>query len=82
LDEQPKESDPNIEIYTKKLMVDLKQIRKHARFAWDISPEMAVHLSFRFRNLDQVKTTIQVKNFKLYYLILRYIVLKFTLYSF
>ncbi|KAI6177654.1 1-phosphatidylinositol 4-kinase [Aphelenchoides bicaudatus] len=59
LEEQAKESDPKITEYNRKLMVELKQIRKHTRFAWDISPEMAVHLASRFRALDQVRLTLQ-----------------------
>jgi hypothetical protein len=60
MDEQPKESDPKINDYNRKLMAELKQIRKHTRFAWEICPELAVHLASRFRALDQVRLTLQV----------------------
>ncbi|KAI6240099.1 1-phosphatidylinositol 4-kinase [Aphelenchoides fujianensis] len=59
LGDQPEETDPALDTYTKQFMAEPKQLRDLTRFAWEISPELAVHLVARFRAFGQIRVTLQ-----------------------
>ncbi|CAD5222232.1 unnamed protein product [Bursaphelenchus xylophilus] len=53
-------SDPQIDNYIRTVLIDQqKQFRDMARFAWEISPELAVHLVPRLPAYPAVKNTIR-----------------------
>ncbi|KAI6188459.1 1-phosphatidylinositol 4-kinase [Aphelenchoides besseyi] len=59
LGDQTEETDPALDAYTKQFMGEPKQLRDLTRFAWEISPELAVHLVSRFRAFSQIRATLQ-----------------------
>ena len=59
LSDQAEEADVSMDAYLKQFLTKQKQLSDFTRFAWDISPELAVHLPSRFRALPTVRFTVQ-----------------------
>ena len=59
LGDLPEEVDASMEAYMRSFLAKQKQLADFTRFAWDLSPELAVHLPTRFRALPTVRHTAQ-----------------------
>lgn len=59
LGDQSEEVDASINAYIRQFLAKQKQLADFTRFAWELSPELAVHLPTRFRALSTVRLTAQ-----------------------
>jgi len=57
------EGEAELEQYTRKIVDDArpdqKQMRDTTRFAWELSPQLAIHLASRFRMHPSIATTLK-----------------------